>query len=38
MEVEDDSPFVDKLEPLTVIIEINGNAVKASMGLKRIWS
>ena len=29
IEVEDDSPFVDKLEPLTVIIETNGNAVKS---------
>ena len=29
IEVDDDSPFADKLEPLTVIIEINGNAVES---------
>ena len=29
IEVDGDSPFVDKLEPLTVIIEINGNAVES---------
>ena len=29
IDVKDDSPFVDKLEPLTVIIEINGNAVNS---------
>ena len=34
MEVEDDSPFVDKLEPLTVIIEINGNAVNSIDGIE----
>jgi serine protease Do/serine protease DegQ len=34
MEVEDDSPFVDKLEPFTVIIEINGNAVNSIDGIE----
>ena len=34
MEVEDDSPFVDKLKPLTVIIEINGNAVNSIDGIE----
>ena len=34
MEVDDDSPFVDKLEPLTVIIEINGNAVNSIDGIE----
>ena len=34
MEVEDDSPFVDKLEPLIVIIEINGNAVNSIDGIE----
>ena len=34
MEVEDDSPFVDKLAPLTVIIEINGNAVNSIDGIE----
>ena len=34
MEVEDGSPFVDKLEPLTVIIEINGNAVDSIDGIE----
>ena len=34
MEVEDGSPFVDKLEPLTVIIEINGNAVNSIDGIE----
>ena len=32
--VKDDSPFVDKLEPLTVIIEINGNAVNSIDGIE----
>ena len=35
MEVEDDSPFVDKLKPLTVIIEINGNAVESIDGIEK---
>lgn len=34
IDVEDDSPFVDKLEPLTVIIEINGNAVNSIDGIE----
>jgi len=34
MKVEDDSPFVDKLEPLTVIIETNGNAVESIDGIE----
>ena len=34
IEVKDDSPFVDKLEPLTVIIEINGNAVNNIDGIE----
>ena len=34
IDVEDDSPFVDKLEPLTVIIEINGNAVNGIDGIE----
>ena len=34
IEVKDDSPFVDKLEPLTVIIEINGNAVNSIDGIE----
>ena len=34
MDVEDDSPFVDKLEPFTVIIEINGNAVNSIDGIE----
>ena len=34
VEVEDDSPFVDKLKPLTVIIEINGNAVNSIDGIE----
>jgi hypothetical protein len=32
--VEGDSPFVDKLEPLTVIIEINGNAIESIDGIE----
>ena len=35
VEVEDDSPFVDKLQPLTVIIEINGNAVENIDGIEK---
>ena len=35
MEVEDDSPFVGKLEPLTVIIEINGNAIESIDGIEK---
>ena len=34
IDVKDDSPFVDKLEPLTVIIEINGNAVNSIDGIE----
>ena len=34
IDVEDDSPFVDKLEPLTVIIEINGNTVNSIDGIE----
>ena len=34
IDVEDDSPFVDKLEPLAVIIEINGNAVNSIDGIE----
>ena len=34
IDVEDDSPFVDKLEPLTVIIEINGIAVNSIDGIE----
>ncbi len=34
IDLEDDSPFVDKLEPLTVIIEINGNAVNSIDGIE----
>jgi serine protease Do/serine protease DegQ len=34
MDVEDDSPFVNKLGPLTVIIEINGNAVESIDGIE----
>ena len=34
MEVDDDSPFADKLEPLTVIIEINGKAVESIDGIE----
>ena len=34
VEVDDDSPFADKLEPLTVIIEINGNAVESVDGIE----
>jgi serine protease Do/serine protease DegQ len=34
MKVEDDSPFVDKLEPLTVVIETNGNAVESIDGIE----
>ena len=34
MKVEDDSPFVDKLEPLTVIIEINGNTIESIDGIE----
>ena len=34
IDVEDDSPFVDKLDPLTVIIEINGNAIESIDGIE----
>ena len=34
IEVDDDSPFADKLEPLTVIIEINGKAVESIDGIE----
>ena len=34
IDVKDDSPFVDKLEPLTVIIEINGNTVNSIDGIE----
>ena len=34
IEVDGDSPFVDKLEPLTVIIEINGNTVNSIDGIE----
>jgi serine protease Do/serine protease DegQ len=34
IKVEGESPFVDKLEPLTVIIETNGNAVKSIGGIE----
>lgn len=34
IDVKDDSPFVDKLEALTVIIEINGNAVNSIDGIE----
>jgi S1-C subfamily serine protease len=34
IDVEGDSPFVDKLEPLTVIIEINGNAIESIDGIE----
>ena len=34
MEVEDGSSFVDRLEPLTVIIEINGNVVNSIDGIE----
>ena len=34
IKVEDDSPYVDKLDPLTVIIETNGNAVKSIDGIE----
>ena len=34
IEVDDDSPFADKLEPLTVIIEINGNVVESIDGIE----
>ncbi|MEC8613996.1 MAG: trypsin-like peptidase domain-containing protein, partial [Verrucomicrobiota bacterium] len=34
IDVEDDSPFVDKLEPLTVIIEVNGNVVNSISGIE----
>ena len=34
IDVEDDSPFADKLEPLTVIIEINGKAVESIDGIE----
>ena len=35
LEVDNDSPFADKLEPLTVIIEINGNAVESVDGIEK---
>ena len=35
MEVEDNSPFIDKLQPLTVIIEINDNAVESIDGVEK---
>ena len=34
IDVKDDSPFIDKLEPLTVIIEINGNTVNSIDGIE----
>ena len=34
MDVEDDSPFVNKLGPLTVIIETNGNPVESIDGIE----
>jgi len=33
-EVQGDSPFIDKLEPLTVIIEINGNTIESIDGIE----
>jgi hypothetical protein len=34
IDVEDDSPFVNKLDPLTVIIEINGNGIESIDGIQ----
>ena len=34
IDMEDDSPFADKLEPLTVIIEVNGNALNSIDGIE----
>jgi S1-C subfamily serine protease len=33
-EVQGDSPFIDKLEPLTVIIEINGKTIESIDGIE----